>query len=69
MKQMAIQNSIALPIVVRSWHFEIFYDRIGQGLRDKMMTHTLRKCQQITLWYEIWRRDAMYHEPNHYLKW
>ena len=48
-----------------SQNFEIFLDRLGPGLRydDSVM-----KCQEITLWPEIWRYDALYNEPDRNLK-
>ena len=29
----------------------------------------IRKCEEITLWTEMWCRDAIYHEVDHSLKW
>ena len=44
-----------------SQNFEIFHERPGPGLRydDSFM-----KCEEITLWPEIGRHDALYHEPD-----
>ena len=38
------------------WNFEI---------STKKTTH-IRKCEENTLWPEIWWHDAVYHETDHY---
>ena len=41
---------------------------IGLDQVWRKMTH-IRKCEETTLWPEIWWHDATYHEADHYLKW
>ena len=51
-----------------TFHGTLKFMMIGLHQVWGMMTH-IRKCEEITLWLDIWWHDAIYHEGDHSLKW